>query len=230
MDIIFFAALAFYIFFKLSKHLGRIDDEEKKQIEIKIAKQKAAMFAAVQQAVQQNVAAPEKVVGAASTAEKKKTVDDEILETLDAATRENLTGILQRTNMTAEFFLQGAKSAFEMVIKAFSAGDLEMLKNLLSEKIFSGFETAINQRKEQEKILITNLIAIEKPEIISAMMLENFASITVKFVSKQINYITSKEGQIIEGRKDEISEIVDIWTFKKDVISANPNWLVSSTN
>ena len=44
-----------------------------------------------------------------------------------------------------------------------------------------------------------------------------------------INYFTDKADQIIEGRKDEISEMHDIWTFKKDLASQNPNWVVSAT-
>jgi len=62
------------------------------------------------------------------------------------------------------------------------------------------------------------------------MLIENQASIVVKIISKQINYISDKEQKIIEGKKDEISEITDLWTFKKDVKSSNPNWLVSATS
>jgi predicted lipid-binding transport protein (Tim44 family) len=62
------------------------------------------------------------------------------------------------------------------------------------------------------------------------MTLENNASIVIKFVSKQINYICDKEEKIIEGKKDEINEITDIWTFKKDLTSPNPNWIINSTS
>jgi len=62
------------------------------------------------------------------------------------------------------------------------------------------------------------------------MLIENQASIVVKIISKQINYIADKEQKIIEGTKEEIAEITDIWTFKKDVKSPNPNWLVSATS
>lgn len=223
MSIIFFAALTFFIFFKLSKQLGKIDEEEKKQIEEKLMQMRAAM----QQ--QQAQSQQEKIVGGKST-EEKNLIEEKILASLDAATKENLTGILARCNITAEFFVNGAKSAFEMVIKAFAAADLPVLKFLLSDKIFSGFEAAIQQRKSEEKTLTTNLISIEKSEIISAMMIENIASISVKFVSKQINYISGKDGQVIEGRKDEIAEITDTWTFKRDVTSSNPNWIVAATN
>ncbi len=218
MDIIFFAAVAVFIFVKLNKQLGKIDEEEKKQIEEKIF-----------QTSQTALSNQQKIVGSKSTvtspdAEKK------ILEGMDEATKQNFISILQRCNISAEFFVSGAKSAFEMVIKAFAGTDFETLKFLLSEKIYQSFESAINDRKSREEILTTNVILIEKCEVVSAMMLENTASIAVKFLSKQINYISDKSGQIVGGKKDEISEITDIWTFKKDTSSTNPNWIISITS
>ena len=152
------------------------------------------------------------------------------LENLDEATKQNLEAIFASCNISYEFFINGAKMAFEMIINAFSKDDSETLKNLLSEKIFQGFSLAIEERKTNEKKLTTNLISIDKVEILSAMLIENQASIVVKIISKQINYISDKEQVIIEGKKDEISEITDLWTFKKDIKSSNPNWFVSATS
>lgn len=232
MDIIFFAALAFYIFFKLSKQLGKIDEEEKKQIEEKLAKKREEILAVQKQIIAQ-AQSQQKIVGGRSTedsAEEQNKSEEKILSALDEKSRENFLAILQACKISAEFFVDGAKSAFEMIIKAFAGGDLDTLKFLLSEKIYQGFEAAINRRKAEERTLTTNMIAIEKAEIVSVLMMENIASIAVKFVSKQINYITDKNGQIVEGRKDEISEITDIWTFKKDIHSQDPNWVVYSTS
>jgi len=226
MDIIFFAALAAFIFYKLSKELGKVDEDERKKIQEKLIKTREEI-----QKVQEHILAKaqEKIVGASSTSSQNKS-EEKILENLDEATKQSLVAILTSCKISAEFFLTGAKSAFEMVVKAFSLADLKMLKILLSEKIYQGFEGAINQRKTEEKTLTTNLISIEKSEIISAKMLENNAIIVVKFVSKQINYISNKSGEIIEGKKEEILELNDFWTFQKDITSSNPNWLVVSTS
>jgi predicted lipid-binding transport protein (Tim44 family) len=227
MDLILLAALAFFIFYKLSKNLGRIDEEEKKHIEDKLTQMRAMQEQVVAQMKQQEKISQEKLVGQSSTNNK---IEQEILSSLDESVRQNLLPILESCKMSAEFFVSGAKSAFEMVIKAFAAGDFEVLKTLLSDNIFSGFEAAINQRKAEEKTIVTNLISINEAKIISASTLENTALITIKFTSKQINYITDKEGKIIVGRKDEITEVNDIWTFKRELNSPNPNWLVSATN
>ncbi len=223
MDIIFFAAIAFFIFYKLNKQLGKVDEEEKKNIELKVVQAREKILEA-QQVIKQQQQQPSSL-----TIETDNKANEKILNSLDAATKESFSNILNRTNISAEFFVNGVKSAFEMVLKAFASTDLETLKFLLSDKIFKGFEAAIIQRKSAEKTLITNLISIEKAEIISALIFENNASVVVKIVSKQINYIIDSKGQTVEGRKDEINEITDIWTFKKDINSANPNWVVSAT-
>lgn len=220
MDIFFLALLAFYIFFKLSKHLGKIDEEEKKRLEERVVLMKVA-----QDKIQEIIKQQEKVVGSASTVEQ----DAAHLANLKPENKNALENILSRCNINLSFFLSGAKSAFEMVLKSFSAGDLETLKSLLSDKLYQGFEKAVNQKKSEEKTLTTNLISIEKSEIISAALVGDIASIVVKFVSKQINYVSAKTGEIIEGRKDEIVETTDVWTFKKDVNSPNPNWVISQT-
>ena len=225
MDLIILAIITAYIFYRLSKNLGKIDEEEKQEIHKKLLERKKQIEDILNR-VQQNSPTrnqPEKIIGASSTTQKE--FDD-----LNQATQDNLTKIFEVCNVNYEFFMNGAKMAFEMVINAFSKDDIETLKNLLSEKILQGFSLAIEDRKAKEIKLTTNLISIDKAEILSAMLIENQASIVVKIVSKQINYISDKEQKIIEGKKDEISEITDIWTFKKDVKSPNPNWLVSATS
>jgi predicted lipid-binding transport protein (Tim44 family) len=226
MDIIFFAALAFYLFFRLNKQLGRVDEEEKKQVEVKAIKKRAEILAIKPVIAKQH----QDMSPGLPDSEAKNQAEEQILSSLEEPIRQNLVAVLQSCKISADFFINGAKSAFEMILKAFASADYNTLKFLLSDKIYQGFEAAVNHRKSQEHTLITNLISIEKAEIISAMMLGNFASIAVRISSQQINYITDKDGQIIEGKKDEINNLTDIWTFKKDITSKNPNWVVSATS
>jgi len=225
MDLIILAIITAFIFFRLSKNLGKIDEEEKQQIHKKLLERKKQIEEILERA--QKTANPssnsEIVVGSKSTE-----IND--LKDLDKNSQENLDKIFAVCNISYDFFINGAKMAFEMVINAFAKEDLETLKILLSEKIYQGFELAINNRKNLEQKLNTNLISIDKSEIISAILVDNYASIIVKFYSQQINYITDKDGKIIEGKKDEIAKINDIWTFKKDINSNNPNWIVSATS
>ena len=205
--------------------MGRVDEDERRQVE-----QKVAMMKMVQEKMQEAIKGQEIIVGSASTSNKKS---QELLTVtsanLDEKGKETLQQILQTSKIDLDFFLNGAKSAFEMVLKAFSTGDLATLKMLLSEKLYTGFESAVNQKKQQELTLTTNLITIETAEIISVSKFENEAAITLKFTSKQINYISNKDGMVVEGNKSDIAQVNDIWTFKKDLTSPNPNWVIAAT-
>ncbi len=226
MDIIILAIITAVIFYRLNKSLGTIDEDEKREIHKKLLERKKQIEEILERA-QKSANNPatqnEKIIGSKSTSQKE-------FDEINSATQENLKNIFNSCNITYEFFINGAKMAFEMVINAFSKNDFDTLKILLSEKIYQGFEVAINQRQSQNHTLITNLISINKTEIISAILLEKQASITVKIISSQINYITDKNQNIINGKKDEIHETIDIWTFKKDITSTDPNWKIYSTS
>lgn len=231
MDIVFFALLALFIFYKLSKQLGKISEEEKTDIYKKLEERKKqieAIIAQAQQQSKQSSPSNEKIIGSGSTQNNIREIPE--LSNLDSATKETLNKILNSCKIDLNFFLNGSKMAFEMTIKAFSEADLETLKKLLSDKIFLNFEKAINARKNEGKTLITNLISVDKVEIISSILVENQASITVRITSKQINYFNDDSGNLIEGKKDEINEIIDVWTFKKDITNPNPNWMITSTS
>lgn len=222
MDIIFFAAIALFVVLKLREQLGKISDGEKEQITKQI-KNRQERILKLQNKITEQMNSTTSNDFAQSLKENK------VLKNIDSATKKSLEEILKKANLSFEFFLEGAKSAFEMTLKAFSENDKETLKFLLSEKIYQGFEKSIQERQSQNKKLNTNLISIEKSEIISASIQNNLAFISIKFTSKQINYFTDEKGEIIDGKKDNISQLTDIWTFKKDLSDENPNWKISAT-
>lgn len=229
MDIIILALITAFIFYKLNKNLGNIDEEEKQQIHKKLMERKKQIEEILERA-QKNAPnntnkdsnGQEKIIGSSSTNQKH-------IKNLDQTSQENLQNIFNVCNINYDFFSNGAKMAFEMIINGFAKEDKETLKILLSEKIYNGFESAINERQKNNQKLITNLISIDNIEIMSALLIEKQASIVVKFHSKQINYIQMND-ETTQGKKDEIHEIIDIWTFKKDVTNNNPNWIVAATS
>ncbi len=223
MEIIFFAALAAVIFFKLFKEFGKIDEEEKSRIEQFFIKKQEQI-----KEVQRHLIDQAKKQIVEKTLSQLK-VEEEILSKIDEPSRAQFSAILTRCNITADFFLNGAKSVFEMVLKNFAEGNLANLQTMLSDNIYRGFESAINHRNLENKKMVTNLISIDDAQIISAQIIDNNAFVVVSLNSKQINYILSQIDEVVEGSKSEISQLRDVWTFKKDLNSSDPNWVVNST-
>ncbi|MDX2082859.1 MAG: Tim44/TimA family putative adaptor protein [Rickettsiales bacterium] len=222
MDIIFFAAIALYVFWRLRGQFGVMDEEEKKQVNERLLRKKEIVNAVKNQLVSIQKKLLEQT-------EKQKQNEEAMLSSLDSKSQDQFREALRICNISAEFFLNGVKSSFEMVIKSFASEDLNNLKLLLAEKIYDSFEQVINQRRINEQTLVSNVISIDKADIIKVTMLEKTVLVTIKFISKQINYISEKSGRIIDGKKDQITELTDIWTFKKDLTMPNKNWIISAT-
>ena len=241
MDILFFAAVAVFIFFKLREQLGKTDQDHKRESIKYFIKEQAKIQKQNQNQPNGQTNGPNQInnfqgkaqviaipgVGIVVTPIDEKS--QKIISTLDDTTKINLESALQKAQLTPAHFLDGAKSAFEIIISSFSTSDLSTLKPLLSERIFAQFSAAIADRKSKNEILNTKIISIDESKITGAKIENSFATITIAFKSKQINYVENDKGEIIVGNKTEINTVNDIWTFKKDCNSQNPNWTVVVT-
>jgi predicted lipid-binding transport protein (Tim44 family) len=107
-------------------------------------------------------------------------------------------------------FLGGARGAYEMIVQAYADGSTEALRPLLSESVFRDFQTAIQQRGAPEPVPLVRIIAADLNDV---RMDGPIALVTVRFVSEQVGG----------------GEISDVWTFRRDVQSQDPNWQLSQT-
>jgi predicted lipid-binding transport protein (Tim44 family) len=131
-------------------------------------------------------------------------------------------------NFDAGDFLNGAKSAFTMIVKAFADGDTATLRPLLSDEIYDTFERDIQNRQAAGDMLTTEIHSVAA-EIVDARLQDRIAFITVRFTSSQTNVVRKPGGEVAEGDPDSINEVIDIWTFSRDTRSRDPNWLLVET-
>jgi len=126
-------------------------------------------------------------------------------------------------------FSGGARSAFTTIVEAFAKGDTATLRPLLDGPTYGSFEAAIRGRTERNEKAETTVIGFEASDISSAELRGTEATVTVRFVSEQINVVRNAEGQIIDGNPNEVQKVVDLWTFRRDIKSSDPNWLLIKT-
>lgn len=130
---------------------------------------------------------------------------------------------------SAERFLSGATSAFEMIVAAYAKKDTDTLRPLLSPDVYSRFSSAIQEREERGETLETELVLL-KPAKIEALDVQNGrAQIDVRFQSEQVNITKNAQGEVVEGDKDRVESVTDIWTFARDLSSRDPNWALVAT-
>ena len=128
-----------------------------------------------------------------------------------------------------EFFLEGAKIAYETIITDFSDSDNKLIKSkpLLGKKVFNQFEEALNVRRSNGDFAEITFIGINSASIKEYNNIENELVVTVDFVSELITCIRDKENKIVSGNPEKIKKVYDTWRFSKDIRSSSPNWLVT---
>lgn len=129
----------------------------------------------------------------------------------------------------AKHFVEGARSAYEMIVTAYAEGDRRTLKNLLGREVYDGFEAVIREREARGETAETRFVSIDATEITAAELRGKMAQITLRFVSQLVSSTRDRNGDIIDGSADKVTSVTDVWTFAKDVSSRDPNWKLVAT-
>jgi predicted lipid-binding transport protein (Tim44 family) len=126
-------------------------------------------------------------------------------------------------------FMDGAQMAFGMILTAYAEGDLAQLKRLLGYDLLQSFTQSIQPRARDKETLAINLEKIKQASIIDAKVFDNVASVTVEFQSVQTRTITDDDGNVIDDEDTGTLDLVDIWTFERDLTLDDPNWKLAET-
>ena len=216
LDIIILLVVVVLVFSKLKSLLGtRPDNFEQRKISDENA---AKIFDMIVKEAEKNAAAE------ARNREKEEVqVPEEELSETDKV-------LAKIPGFNRGKFLTGAERAFEIIISAFSKGDVETLEMLVSKSLLKKFQEIIEKRKAEGITSETDFIGFDDVEITNAKISKSdVAKITVRFVSEQVNILKNKDGEVIEGDENFIQNITDSWTFERALTSTNPNWLLVST-
>ena len=119
-------------------------------------------------------------------------------------------------------FLGGAKSAYEMVVRAFAEGDRATLKGLLSPSVYQTFDNAIAQREADGRTEAVEFLHPPRADLESADMSGNLARVRVRFLAEVRSRSKGPEGEAVDDRRT-----AEIWTFERSVESRDPNWALA---
>jgi len=133
-------------------------------------------------------------------------------------------------NFDARHFLDGAKAAYEMIVMAFAEGDRKSLRAMLGKELFEEFAAAINEREAKGHKMESRFVSLDKAEIKNAELVGNEARITIDFVSQLVSATRDKDGNVVEGSAEALTEVEDLWMFARDVKSSDPNWRLVENN
>lgn len=106
-------------------------------------------------------------------------------------------------------FLAGAREAYTRIVTAFVQGNREDFRPLLSPDVFAAFDAGIAARTEPAAALVK----LQDTSITSSALHGRSAEITVAFTAE---FATGN--------------VVDVWTFERNLDSADPNWVLVATS
>lgn len=130
----------------------------------------------------------------------------------------------------ANQFLDGAKSAYRMILEAFWKGDRETLAWLVEDEVRDAFIQAIDAREAAGETLDNRLVGIERAVISDAEVSGGTARITVRLDADIAAVTRDAEGNVIAGSLSDAVETHDVWTFARALKSDDPNWKLSETD
>jgi predicted lipid-binding transport protein (Tim44 family) len=208
LEIVLFAAVAGFLLFRLRSVLGRRTGNERRPVD--------------------PFTAPKPV----PVPPRPTIVGEPTIDAVRASTA-GLTGIAALKAADPSFdeasFLNGARGAFEIILRAFAAGNAAALEPLLNKDVFAAFSDAIRTRQAAKETLQTTLVAIKSATILDVTVEGATGLVTVKLVSDQINVTRDAAGNVVDGDPQKPVEKTDFWTFSRALRARDPNWTLVAT-
>jgi predicted lipid-binding transport protein (Tim44 family) len=224
---IIFLALAVFIFLRLRSVLGQRTGRERPPYDPYAAREP------VRPATEKVVALPNRTPEAAAAKPAEPVAPGERWKGVADVGTPLAAGLDTIVAADADFdpkhFLTGARAAYEMIVNAFAEGDRRTLKNLLSREVYDGFEAAISEREKRGETVESHFVSIDNAEITAAELRARTAQLTVRFHSKLVSATRDKNGNVIDGNAEKVTDVTDVWTFARDLSSRDPNWKLVAT-
>jgi len=126
-------------------------------------------------------------------------------------------------------YLAGARSAYEMIVEAFAAGDLKSIREFIDNSVYETFKRAVDQRNESELSAELKFVGIEKAAIERAEVDDHAMMAVTEFSSNQVRATRDKDGNVVTGDPNRIDLVKDRWTFSRKLNSRDPNWVLVAT-
>ncbi len=127
-------------------------------------------------------------------------------------------------------FVDGAKSAYRMILEAFWKGDRETLGWLVEDQVRDAFFAAIDAREAEGHVVENRLVSIERATISAIEVAGKIARVTMRFDADVAMVTRDADGNVVSGSMSDAVETHDVWEFSRDLKSGDPNWKLSDTD
>ena len=127
-------------------------------------------------------------------------------------------------------FLEGAKAAYRLILEAFWKGDLDTIRPHVDDHVYETFAAAVEQRKADGLTIDNRLVAIDQAVIAEASADHGVAILTARFEADIAAVTRNADGEVVAGSLSDAVQTRDLWTFRRELKSRDPNWLLIETD
>jgi len=119
-------------------------------------------------------------------------------------------------------FLQGARGAFEMIVRAFAAADRDALRPLLSPEVFAAFDAVMTQRQAEGRSETVEFMQPPRADLEDSKIEGDIARLRVRFLAEFRSRSKGPEGEAVDDKRT-----AEVWTFERALASRDPNWTLA---
>jgi len=119
-------------------------------------------------------------------------------------------------------FLDGARHAYETIVRAYAAGDRETLRPLLAAPVMASFEDGITAREASGRSEVVELPHPPRADLDGVEARGDLATARVRFLAEMKSEITHEGVATTEERRT-----AELWTFERRIGSGDPNWVLA---
>jgi len=151
---------------------------------------------------------------------------------LDVATQAAVAGLKARDpSFDPARFLEGARQAYETIVRGYAAGDRAALKPLLTEPVMASFEAGIAARETRGETEQVEFLHPPRADLELATAEGDRAVAKVRFLAELRSRITNTAGATADATTGEplIEErrTAEQWTFERTLGASDPNWVLA---
>lgn len=145
--------------------------------------------------------------------------------TLDSATLGAIAGLRARDPAFDPVrFLDGARQAYETIVRGYAAGERETLRPLLTPSVMTSFEAGIAARETRGETEQAEFLHPPRADLEKADAEGDRAVAKVRFLAELRSRI-----QPSGGGEEQIEErrTAELWTFERSLGATDPNWVLA---
>ena len=118
-------------------------------------------------------------------------------------------------------FLEGARTAYATIVRAFADGDRAALKPLLAPAVMERFEAAMAEREAEGRTQSVEFLHPPRADLDALDLDGDTARARVRFLGELRRRSKGPEGEAVDDQR-----LAEIWTFERQVNAPDPNWLL----